>query len=41
MNLKNKVAAIFAANGAIASAIAEELAEQGAKVYLSARDKSK
>jgi NAD(P)-dependent dehydrogenase (short-subunit alcohol dehydrogenase family) len=37
-NLKNKVAVVFAASGAIASAVAKSLAEHGAKVYVSARD---
>lgn len=37
-NLKNKVAVVFAASGAIAGAVAKSLAEHGAKVYVSGRD---
>jgi NAD(P)-dependent dehydrogenase (short-subunit alcohol dehydrogenase family) len=37
-DLKNKVAVIFAASGAIAGAVAKSLAENGAKVYVSGRD---
>lgn len=37
-NLKGKVAAVFAANGAIASEVAKSLAKQGATVYLSGRN---
>jgi NAD(P)-dependent dehydrogenase (short-subunit alcohol dehydrogenase family) len=36
-NLKNKVAVVFAASGAIAGAVAKSLAEHGAKVYVSGR----
>jgi NAD(P)-dependent dehydrogenase (short-subunit alcohol dehydrogenase family) len=36
-NLRNKVAVVFAASGAIASAVAVALAENGAKVYVSAK----
>jgi NAD(P)-dependent dehydrogenase (short-subunit alcohol dehydrogenase family) len=36
--LKNKTAAIFAASGAIASAVAKSFAAHGAQVYLSARN---
>lgn len=36
--LQNKVAAVFAANGAIASAVAKSFAQHGAKVYLSGRN---
>jgi len=38
MKLKNKVAAIFAANGAIAKEVAIEMAKEGAKVYISGRN---
>lgn len=38
MNLKNKVAALFAANGAIAREVAIEMVKEGAKVYLSGRN---
>lgn len=37
-NLKNKVAVVFAASGAIAGAVTKSLAEHGAKVYASARN---
>jgi NAD(P)-dependent dehydrogenase (short-subunit alcohol dehydrogenase family) len=37
-NLKDKVAVVFAASGAIAGAVAKSLAEHGAKVYVSGRD---
>jgi len=37
-NLKNKVAVVFAASGAIAGAVAKSFAEYGAKVYVSGRD---
>ena len=37
-NLKNKVAVIFAASGAIAGAVAKAFAQHGAKVYVSGRD---
>lgn len=37
-NLKNKVAAVFAASGEIASAVAKAFAQHGAKVYVSARN---
>jgi NAD(P)-dependent dehydrogenase (short-subunit alcohol dehydrogenase family) len=37
-NLKNKVAVVFAASGAIAGAVAKSFAYHGAKVYLSGRD---
>jgi NAD(P)-dependent dehydrogenase (short-subunit alcohol dehydrogenase family) len=37
-NLKNKVAVVFAATGAIAGAVAKSFAEHGAKVYVSGRD---
>ncbi|MBZ4190557.1 SDR family NAD(P)-dependent oxidoreductase [Niabella beijingensis] len=37
-NLKDKVAAVFAASGDIARAVAESLAEHGAKVYVTARN---
>lgn len=40
-NLKNKVAAVFAASGAIASAVAHSFAQHGAKVYVSGRDLKK
>ena len=40
-NLKNKVAAVFAASGAIASAVAQSFARHGAKVYVSGRDLKK
>lgn len=36
--LKNKVAAVFAANGAIASAVARSLANENAEVFLSGRN---
>lgn len=36
-NLKNKVAVVFAASGAIAGAVAKSLAQHGAKVYASGR----
>ena len=36
--LKNKVAAVFAANGAIASAVARSMAHKNAEVYLSGRN---
>jgi NAD(P)-dependent dehydrogenase (short-subunit alcohol dehydrogenase family) len=36
--LKNKVAVIFAASGEIAGAVARSLAQQGAKVYVTARN---
>ena len=39
-SLENKTAAIFAANGEIASAVAQALAERGAYVYLSGRSES-
>lgn len=38
MKLKNKVAAIFAANGAIAREVATEMAKEGALVYISGRN---
>ncbi|SEJ82348.1 NAD(P)-dependent dehydrogenase, short-chain alcohol dehydrogenase family [Cyclobacterium xiamenense] len=41
MKLQNKVAAIFAANGAIAREVAIEMAKEGASVYLSGRDLDK
>lgn len=37
-DLKNKVAVIFAASGAIAGAVAKSFATKGSKVYVSARD---
>jgi 3-oxoacyl-[acyl-carrier protein] reductase len=37
-SLKNKVAVVFAASGAIAGAVARSLAEHGAKVYVTARN---
>jgi len=37
-NLKDKVAAVFAASGAIAGAVAHSFARHGAKVYISGRD---
>ena len=37
-NLKNKVAAVFAASGEIAGAVAESFARHGAKVYVSGRN---
>ncbi len=37
-NLKNKVAVVFAASGAIAGAVAKSFAQNGAKVYVSGRD---
>jgi NAD(P)-dependent dehydrogenase (short-subunit alcohol dehydrogenase family) len=37
-NLKNKIAVVFAASGAIAGAVAKSFAEHGAKVYVSGRD---
>jgi NAD(P)-dependent dehydrogenase (short-subunit alcohol dehydrogenase family) len=37
-NLKDKVAVVFAASGAIAGAVAKSFAEHGAKVYVSGRD---
>ncbi|WP_431216442.1 SDR family NAD(P)-dependent oxidoreductase [Puia sp. P3] len=40
-NLKNKVAAVFAASGAIAGAVAQSFARHGAKVYVSGRDLKK
>jgi NAD(P)-dependent dehydrogenase (short-subunit alcohol dehydrogenase family) len=40
-NLKNKVAAVFAASGDIAGAIAKSFAQHGAKVYVSGRDLKK
>lgn len=40
-NLKDKVAAVFAATGAIAGAVAQAFARQGAKVYVSGRDLKK
>jgi len=38
MNLKDKVVAVFAANGAISSEVALEMARQGAVCYLSGRN---
>jgi len=38
MNLNNKVAVVFAANGAIASEVAKALAQHGAEVFLSGRN---
>ena len=38
MKLQKKVAAIFAANGAIARAVAIEMAKEGAFVYVSGRN---
>jgi NAD(P)-dependent dehydrogenase (short-subunit alcohol dehydrogenase family) len=38
--LQGKTAAVFAASGEIAGAVARSLAQQGAKVYVSARDQS-
>lgn len=38
IHLKDKVAVVFAASGAIAGAVAKSLANHGAKVYLSARN---
>lgn len=38
MILKNKVAAVFAANGAIASEVCKELAKEGAEVFISGRN---
>ena len=38
--LTNKVAAVFAANGAISSEVARALAEEGAELYLSGRNLS-
>lgn len=38
MKLQNKVAAIFAANGAIAREVAIEMAKEGALVYVSGRN---
>ena len=38
MDLKDKTAAVFAANGAIGSAVSTELAARGAKVFISGRD---
>jgi NAD(P)-dependent dehydrogenase (short-subunit alcohol dehydrogenase family) len=40
-NLKNKVAAVFAASGDIAGAVAKSFAQHGAKVYVSGRDLKK
>lgn len=40
-SLKNKVAVIFAASGAIAGAVAKSIAQHGAKVYVSGRDLAK
>jgi len=37
-NLKDKVAVVFAASGAIAGAVARSFAQHGAKVYLTARN---
>lgn len=37
MNLKDQIAVVFAASGAIAGAVAESLAQHGAKVYVSGR----
>ncbi|GAB4396833.1 MAG: SDR family oxidoreductase [Microscillaceae bacterium] len=37
-NLKDKVAVVFAASGAIAGAVAQAFAQYGAKVYVSARN---
>lgn len=37
-NLNNKVAAVFAASGAIAGAVAQAFAQHGAKVYVSAKN---
>ncbi len=36
--LKNKVAVVFAASGAIAGAVAKSFATKGSRVYVSARD---
>ena len=38
VNLKNKIAAVFAASGAIAGAVAQSLAQNGAKVYVTGKD---
>ncbi len=38
VNLKNKVAVVFAASGEIAGAVARSFAEHGAKVYVTARN---
>jgi len=38
MILKNKVAVVFAASGAIAGAVASAMAQKGARVYVSGRD---
>lgn len=40
-NLKDKVAAVFAASGAISSAVAQAFARHGAKVYVSGRNLKK
>jgi len=40
-SLKGKVAAVFAASGAIAGAVAQSFARHGAKVYVSGRDMKK
>jgi NAD(P)-dependent dehydrogenase (short-subunit alcohol dehydrogenase family) len=37
-NLKNKIAVVFAASGAIAGAVAQSFAQHGAKVYVSGRN---
>jgi NAD(P)-dependent dehydrogenase (short-subunit alcohol dehydrogenase family) len=37
-NLKNKVAVVFAASGAIAGAVAKSFAQNGAKVYVTGKD---
>jgi NAD(P)-dependent dehydrogenase (short-subunit alcohol dehydrogenase family) len=37
-NLKDKVAVVFAASGAIAGAVAQSFSQHGAKVYVSGRD---
>ncbi len=40
MVLNKKVAVVFAANGAISSAVAQSLAQEGATVYLTGRDET-
>lgn len=37
-NLKDKVAVVFAASGEIAGAVARSFSQQGAKVYVTARN---
>ena len=40
MSLQNKIAVVFAASGAIAGQVAKSLAEQGAIVHLSGRNRA-